>query len=116
MLQKTIIREQAFELNRTRNRWTIPTGGAEIATIGGQAHSTWTTAEITFYRSHDGVTPDTLEDPVVLGPPTPSYGTTMSVTVDCAGYPFLIGIVTQTEGADRLAALSANLSSRLEAA
>lgn len=109
-LKQTQLREQAFELNRTRNRWVIPTGGAEVATIGGVPHSLWSTAVITWYRSHDGVNIDALETAVAMGPASPTYASMMSVTVPCDGFPFLIGMVTTVEGADRLATLTANLS------
>lgn len=83
--------KQAFDLSLSKNRWTVPTGGADTFTVSAEAITTWASGVITVYRSNDGITGYAQETAMTL------TAAGMKDQTDCSGYPYLIFEVTTTE-------------------
>lgn len=82
---------QAFDMSLTKNRWTVPTLGADTFTVFGQAITVWSSGTINVYRSFNGVTKYDQEVAMQLS------GATASDQTDCSGFPFLVFEVGTTE-------------------
>lgn len=83
--------KQAFDLSLSKNRWTVPTNGADTFTVFGEAITTWTTGVVTVYRSVDGVTGYAQEIAMTL------TAAGAKAQTDCSGFPFLVFEVTTTQ-------------------
>lgn len=82
---------QAFDMSLTKNRWTVPTRGADTFTAFGQAITVWATGTINVYRSFDGVTKYDQEVAMQLS------SAEAKIQTDCSGFPFLVFEVGTTE-------------------
>ena len=83
--------KQAFDMSLSKNRWTVPTKGADTFTVSTELVTTISTGEITVYRSNDGVTGYAQETAMTI------TAAGMKDQTDCSGYPYLVFEVTTTE-------------------
>jgi len=83
---------QAFDMSLTKNRWTVPTKGADTFTVSAEPIVSWA-GEITVYRSSNGVVGYAQESAMVI------TAAGMKNETGCSGYPFLVFEVSSTGSA-----------------
>jgi len=84
---------QAFDLSKTKNRWSVPTLGADTFTVSAEAMTTWSSGTVNVYRSNDGVTGYAQETTMSL------TGAGMKDQTDCSGFEYLVFETGSTEAA-----------------
>lgn len=103
-MKQDTLRYQSFAIGEPKNRWIVPTDGAEICLVSMELQTTIGAAVITIYRSLDGITPAALESAQTLS------AAAMSATIDSAGFPFLILQLSTTGTAATFANLNVTRS------
>lgn len=98
---------QAFAIGETKNRWAIPTNGAESMVVSSEPHTSMGAAIITLYQSLDGVTAYPLATHQTIS------AADLSKPIDCSGVPFIVAEVSTKGTAGTFANLTASRSKSL---